>query len=189
MHKGNCETRRETFKYGDLVHLMLEIWQYIFCQHLLGLTMMTAVTMRERTMTMTKTAMRIPRQLRCSCGLPTNSCNQSETRLQFHQPIKSLVANFNNSMTIKLLLAILKSWIPFWLLQRIRNEVTTLSANQITCHKFQWYCDNWNRPCGVEVMDSFLTPVTNQKLGYDIINQSNQLLETAIMQLIWLQHH
>ena len=28
LHKDNCKTRQETFKLCDLVHLILEIWQY-----------------------------------------------------------------------------------------------------------------------------------------------------------------
>ena len=28
--KDNCKTRRETFKFPDLVHLTLEFWQYLF---------------------------------------------------------------------------------------------------------------------------------------------------------------
>ena len=29
--KDNCEMRRETFKFWRLVHLVLEVWGYIFC--------------------------------------------------------------------------------------------------------------------------------------------------------------
>ena len=29
MGKGNCKTRRETFKFWDLVHFILEVWQYL----------------------------------------------------------------------------------------------------------------------------------------------------------------
>ena len=30
LSKDNCKTRRETFQLGDLVLLVLEVWQYIF---------------------------------------------------------------------------------------------------------------------------------------------------------------
>ena len=31
LHKDNCKMRQETFKFWDLVHLILEIWQYTYC--------------------------------------------------------------------------------------------------------------------------------------------------------------
>ena len=30
LHKYNCKTRRETFKFSDLVRFILEIWRYVF---------------------------------------------------------------------------------------------------------------------------------------------------------------
>ena len=29
MHKNNCKTRRETFKFWDLLRIILEIWRYV----------------------------------------------------------------------------------------------------------------------------------------------------------------
>ncbi len=45
-------------------------------KHLLGVTSITAVTMRERTMAITSSAIRIPRQFFCEGLFPTSSCRQ-----------------------------------------------------------------------------------------------------------------
>ena len=39
MHKDNCKTRGETFRFWDLVQLILESWQYIYvCVYMVLLT-------------------------------------------------------------------------------------------------------------------------------------------------------
>ena len=56
------------------------VWVDVGELYLLGVPRMTATTMRESTMRMTRRAIRIPRQFRCGGAVPTNSWNRTKQR-------------------------------------------------------------------------------------------------------------